>query len=97
VLNRFGDSDGKKPLSDGRGSAGPPAGPDGTERDRPLIPIKGRSQSSKSRRINATVTEPRPSGSGFPKTVKHPEPLALNSWAMRRVMPRLREPAGSRR
>ena len=26
VLNRFGDSDAKKPLPDGRGSAGPPAG-----------------------------------------------------------------------
>ena len=31
VLNRFGDSDGKKTLPDGRGSAWPPAGPDGTE------------------------------------------------------------------
>src|SRR5580698_5172692 len=38
----------------------------------PPHPDKKRSQSSRPRRINATVTEPRPSGSGFPKTVKHP-------------------------
>jgi hypothetical protein len=31
-----------------------------------------RSRLSKPCEINATITEPRPSGSGFPKTVKHP-------------------------
>jgi hypothetical protein len=34
--------------------------------------------------VNATTTEPRPSGSGFPKTVKHPRPPQV-PWLRQRT------------
>ena len=46
----------------------------------PTVDCVGRmSRLGKLCEINAAVTEPRPSGSGFPKTVKHPASMA-RSW-----------------